>query len=148
MALGIALRDRVPWYATAFFALCLVVSLLPERWLRPRTRPDDQQLTIDDRGITRTARKLCEHVDWADIARVRIITTDTGPWLEDVFFVLDGKSGGGCVVPHDLAVRGGLLEALQARLKGVDSGAVITAMGSTANREFTIWSRAESGGKD
>lgn len=26
--LGIALGDRVPWYATAFFALCLVAGVL------------------------------------------------------------------------------------------------------------------------
>jgi hypothetical protein len=144
VVLGIALRDRVPWYATAFFALCLVVSLFPERWLHARSRVGDEQLAIDDVGITRTARKLREHVAWADIARVRIITTDKGPQFEDVFFVLDSKSGGGCVVPHDLAQRGGLLEALQTRLEGVDSGQVIEAMLTISNRTFTIWESKDS----
>jgi hypothetical protein len=139
LLLGIALRDEVPWYATAFFGVCLVGGVLSIFGI-PRERPmDTGQLTIDDVGITRTARKLREHVPWADIVRVRIMTNDHGPWLEDVFFVVDGKNGQGCVVPHDLAVRSGLLEALQTRLDSVDSATVIEAMTSVENRIFTIW---------
>jgi hypothetical protein len=137
--LGVALRDEVPWYATAFFGVCLVGGVLGIFGI-PRDRPlEIGQLTIDDVGITRTARKLREHVAWADIVRVCIMTNDQGPWLEDVFFVIEGRNGQGCVVPHDLAVRGGLLEALQTRLDGVDSSAVIEAMTSVENRVFTIW---------
>jgi hypothetical protein len=141
VALGFILRDRVPWYATAFFGLCLVVALLPERWLKGRIPADDQHLAIDDVGVTRTARKLREHIAWADIVRVRIMTNDKGPTTEDVFFLLDGKDGGGCLVPHDLATRGGLLDALQARLEGVDNAAIVAAMLSVENRSFTIWER-------
>jgi hypothetical protein len=140
--LGVALGDRVPWYATAFFAACLVAGVLSALGVLPDWRDDRarrERLTIDDAGITRTAPGLREHVAWGDIARISIVTTDRGPWLEDVFFVLDSRSGGGCVVPQDLAVRGGLLEALQSRLDGVNNAAVIEAMGCAENREFTIW---------
>lgn len=141
--LGIALGDRVPWYATAFFAVCLVVGLLLMLGVRvPDPAPTDH-LTIDDVGITRTARNLREHVAWGNIARVRIMTTDQGPHLEDVFFVIDAKDGSGCVVAQDLAVRSGLLEALQSRLKGLDNAAVIEAMTSADNRVFTIWEESE-----
>jgi hypothetical protein len=139
VCLGIALRDRVPWYATAFFAVCLFAGLLLILGVRGPDRAPTDHLTIDDVGITRTARNLREHVAWGDIARVRIMTTDHGPWLDDVFFVIDAKNGNGCVVAHDLAVRSGLLEALQSRLEGVDNAAVIEAMTSTGNRAFTIW---------
>lgn len=137
--LGVALRDRVPWYATAFFALCFVAGVLMLFGVLPRDRAESGDLTIDDVGITRTGPRLREHVAWGNIARVRIMTTDHGPWREDVFFVIDSKSGDGCVIPHDLAVRGGLLEALQTRLAGIDNAAVIEAMGSVQNRVFTIW---------
>jgi hypothetical protein len=137
---GVALRDEVPWYATAFFAVCLVFGVLSIFGIpRERRAQSLQQLTIDDTGITRTARKLREHVAWQDIKRVQIMTNDRGPWLEDVFFILDSKKGGGCVVPHDLAVSGRLLEALQERLEGLNNGAVIEAMTSIENRTFTIW---------
>lgn len=139
VALGIALRDEVPWYATAFFAACMVGGIV-SIWRDPQVdRGSFEQLTIDDVGITRTARQLREHVAWGDIERVRIMTTDQGSHLEDVYFVVDGKSGHGCVVSHDLAVRGGLLEALQSRLEGLNNAAVIEAMGSIENRVFTIW---------
>jgi hypothetical protein len=105
---------------------------------------DRDELTIDDAGITRTAPNLREHVAWADITRVWIQTTDEGPWREDVYFVIEGTQDRGCVVPHDLAVRGGLLEALQARLPGLDSAAVIAAMTSSENHRFTIWPSGET----
>src|SRR5262245_30133308 len=76
---GIVLRDRISWYTTAFFAVCLLVGVLSMLgysgdWLAPWDR-----LTIDEVGITRTYRKMREHVAWGDIARVRIWTTDKGP---------------------------------------------------------------------
>jgi hypothetical protein len=137
--LGVALGDRVPWYATAFFALCLIAGVLSMLGVRPRDRAPADHLAIDDAGITRTAPGLREHVTWTDIARVRILTNDRGPWLEDVFFVIDSRDGSGCVVTHDLAMRSGLLDALYARLEGLNSAAVIAAMVSAENRVFTIW---------
>jgi hypothetical protein len=141
---GVALGEQIPWYVTAFFGACLVAGVF-SIFGYPKPRPPAQHLTIDDVGITRTARNLREHVAWSDMARVRIMTNDRGPWLEDVFFVIDSKHGNGCVVAHDLAARSGLLEALQARLDGLDNAAVIEAMGSSENRVFTIWeAKAES----
>jgi len=116
--------------------LAVVVGFFTYRY--PRV-PFNEHLTIDDVGITRTARDLREHVAWVDIARVRIITTDQGPWHEDVCFVVDSKNGDGCAVTHDLAVRSGLLAALQSRLEGVNNAAVIAAMASNESRVVTIW---------
>jgi hypothetical protein len=143
--LGVALRDRVPWYATAFFALCLVAGLLSMLGVMGRDTAPSDHLAIDDVGITRTAPGLREQVAWADIARVRILTNDRGPWHEDVFFVVDSKHGDGCVVTQELAVRAGLLDALQSRLPGLNNSAVIEAMGSAENRVFTIWEANDGG---
>jgi hypothetical protein len=137
VVLGVVLGG--PWSATAFFAVCLLAGVLTIVGVLPREVPPDEHLTIDDEGITRTTRKLREHVAWSDIMRVRILTTDQGPQLEDVYFVIEGKDGNGCMVSHELAVRGGLLNALHERLDGVDNKEVIEAMLSTSNRVFTIW---------
>jgi hypothetical protein len=141
--LGLALRDEVPWYVTAFFAVCLVVAAVSFLGWVPEPPRSMYQLAIDDAGITRSSGKLREHVAWTNIARVRILTNDQGPQLEDVFFVIDCKDGTGCVVDHDLAVQGKLLEALQTRLPGLNNGAVIEAMTSVENREFVIWEGKE-----
>ena len=137
--LGVVLRDGVPWYATAFFAAGVVVGVLMALGWRPKERPPQEHLTIDDSGITRSAPGLREHVAWGDIVRVRIMTTDQGPQLEDVFFILDGRNGNGCIVRHDVAVQGQLLEALQSRLEGMNNAAVIESMLSIENRMFTVW---------
>jgi hypothetical protein len=136
---GVALGKRVPWYATAFFVVCLVVGLLSILGFRAKDPAPTEHLAIDDVGITRTAPHLREQVAWVDIARVRIMTTDQGPLREDVFFLIDAKNGRGCAVAHDLAVRSGLLEALQTRLEGLNNAAVIDAMASAGNGMFTIW---------
>jgi GTP:adenosylcobinamide-phosphate guanylyltransferase len=141
VAIGIAIGEGPAWYATAFFALCMIIGILMMLGVLPTKRmlaPVDQ-LTIDDVGITRTAPKLREHVAWADIARVRIMTNDQGPYAEDVYFLIESTGGGGCAVSHDLAVRSKLLDALHARLEGINNAAVIEAMGSTSNQMFTIW---------
>jgi hypothetical protein len=142
VALGLALGG--PWYVTGFFVVCLIGGVLTIVGVLPREYPPDEHLTIDDVGITRTARKLREHVSWPDIERVRILTTDQGPQTEDVFFVIDGKNGTGCMVSQELAVRGKLLDALQTRLEGVDNAAIIEAMMSVENRVFTIWEAKSS----
>ncbi len=137
--LGVVLRDRAPWYATAFFVVCLAVGVLMALGWRPKEQPPTEHLTIDDAGITRSAKGLREHVAWDDIVRVRIMTTDQGPQLEDVFFILDGRNGNGCMIRHDLAVQGQLLKALQGRLEGMNNEAVIEAMLSIEKRMFTVW---------
>ena len=139
--IGVALRHEIPWYATGFFVLCLMYGVLAMIFGKRIHREHSWggQLTIDDMGITRTAKNLREYVAWADVERVRIMTNDQGPYLEDVFFIVDSKKGDGCIVAHDLAVRAGLLEALQSRLEGVNSKAVIDAMCSVENQMFTIW---------
>ena len=72
---------------------------------------------------------------------MRIYTTSAGPAAEDVYFALAGANGKGCLVPHGLAVRAKLLDALQERLPGLDNDQVIRAMGSGDDTYFTIWSR-------
>ena len=61
VAIGVALRDQVPWYATAFFAVCMVAGIVSVGHDPRRDRASSELLTIDDVGITRTARRLREH---------------------------------------------------------------------------------------
>ena len=139
-AVGLMFGDRMSLYASAFFGILFSFGVVV--YVRMRTgRGPCEALTVDDVGVTRTAPGLREHVAWTDVVRVRIVTTDQGPSVEDVFFLIDGSGGTGCAVPQDLAVEGKLLEALQNRLDGLNNGLVIEAMSSTSNREFIIWSR-------
>ena len=70
-----------------------------------------------------------------------MLTTADGPFAEDMFFVLAGRDGSGCVVPQSASESGQLLERLQ-RLPGFDNEAFIRAMGSSEDARFVCWRRS------
>jgi hypothetical protein len=110
--------------------------------VEPRLRRAQvETVQIDDTGVLRVDGSIREHILWSDIDQIRIITTDDGPYGEDVYFALSDSQGKGCLVPHDAAVRTQLLEELQSRFPGLDNDAVIRAMGSTSNNSFLVWER-------
>lgn len=127
---------------SAVFLAVIAVAYTFKPWVGKAGRIQQEgSLTIDEWGVTRVAGGIHEAVAWKDLAWVRIYTTSAGPAAEDVYFALAGANGKGCLVPHGLAVRAKLLDALQERLPGLDNDQVIRAMGSGDDTYFTIWSR-------
>ena len=106
---------------------------------KPRTR---ESVTFTDDTVRRVrADGVEEIIRWADLYEVGMLTTDEGPFQEDVFFLLvasDGKSG--CAVPQSSDGCDRLLERLQ-QLPGFDNEALIKAMGSSSNAKFVCWKR-------
>jgi hypothetical protein len=136
-----AIRTGEGWGSAVLLAV-VAVAYTFKPWVG-RARPPEEEgsLTIDEWGVTRVAGGIHEAVAWKDLVWVRIYTTSAGPAAEDVYFALAGGNGKGCLVPHGLAVRAKLLDALQERLPGLDNDLVIRAMGSGDDTYFTIWSR-------
>jgi hypothetical protein len=149
-----AARTGQGW-KTAVLAIALALGCTMVPWLRAATaRAEtrrrsrlDGMLTIDARGVTRIVGERREGVAWKDLVSVRIRTTSAGPSAEDMFFVLDDADGRSFVVPNRLAVAARLLTALQERLPGLDNKQVARAAGVVKESWFTIWTRAEDGGK-
>jgi hypothetical protein len=111
-------------------------------FLEPRIRRTAREtIQVDESGVLRVDGNTREQVLWHEVQEIRIITTDSGPLVEDVFFALIGEDGRGCLIPHEAAERTKLLNELQVRFPGLDDQMVITAMGSTSNNSFTIWKR-------
>jgi hypothetical protein len=130
-----AFRGMYGWGLTEWaFGIAACLYLLP--WLTPRRRENVQ---VDDTGVIVVTDTGQDEVHWNECTRVRITTTSAGPWSEDVFFVLEGMEGRGCVVPHAAAVRTKLLQEMQVRLRDLDDRKVIEAMGSTSRATFIIW---------
>src|SRR5262245_9150719 len=98
-------------------------------------------IKVDDRGVRRElANGTVELVAWDGLDEVSVLATADGPFAEDVFFVLAGREGSGCVVPQGAPESGELLERLQ-RLPGFDNEAFIRAMSSTDDERFVCWRR-------
>jgi hypothetical protein len=132
-------QDRpLLWLAAAFASFVVAME-----FLRRTRRMNDStpKVTIDDRGVVRTMSDgKVESVRWDQLAEVQIVTTDQGPFTDDVFWLLIGEDGEGCAVPSEAPAAKELLERLQ-ELSGFDNEAVIKAMGSTSNARFHVWKR-------
>jgi hypothetical protein len=108
-----------------------------------RKTKDRDVVTFDADKVLRTLPDgRTESVRWDELEKVWILTTEQGPAADDVFWMLDGKSGG-CSVPSEAEGMQELLLRLQ-RLPGFNNAAVIQAMGSTANAQFLCWSRSNA----
>jgi hypothetical protein len=106
--------------------------------------PERERVTFDDEAVTRRmVDGSTETVRWDELEEVWILTTDEGPFVEDVYWMLvAGEGKGGCAVPQGAEGSDRLLERLQ-QLPGFDNDAVIAAMGSTDNARFVCWRRGE-----
>lgn len=104
------------------------------------TGPVEVTVSFDEDRIWTAARgRARESVRWSELARVLVVTTDDGPFADDMFLVLIGDQAG-CVFPVNCtgaeAIRDRLME-----LPGFRSEPFIAAMGSTDNRSFVCWER-------
>jgi hypothetical protein len=105
------------------------------------TKPLKSSIEISNDAICRKLTNGSEEkVAWEDLQEVSVMTTDQGPFADDVYFVLLGASGSGCVIPQSTPESGAVLERLQ-QLPGFDNEAFIRALGSTENATFTCWKR-------
>ena len=122
-------------------------------WLRRLCRrnplPPKAVVSFDDK-LVRCHRPdgNTEEVSWDELSAVEILTTDAGPFVCDVFFVLHGDERG-CVIAQEAEGCKELLERLQ-KLPGFNNQAVIDAMCCTSNARFSAWQKesasASSGG--
>jgi hypothetical protein len=118
----------------------------PGLWQRMRAAfrrtPPAGTVEIDGVGARRwLANGKQESVRWDALTKVEVMTTDDGPAADDVFWVLHGSDGAGCVIPSEAEGCDQLLARLQ-ELPGFDNEAVIKAMGSTAKARFLAWKRS------
>jgi hypothetical protein len=113
-----------------------------EAWLEEQKRRRQPVITIDEQGVRRELPDgSVEQVLWEELESIDIVTTDAGPFAEDVFWVLSAGHHG-CVVPGALGSR--ILDHSN-RFPGWDTRALILAMGSTENARFEVWRRESSG---
>ena len=111
-------------------------------WLKSRLvqRPSTTQDAVffDEQGVRFLSHDgTVGSVRWDDLRAVFIDTTDTGPFVEDVFFVLVAEAVE-LAVPQGAAGVDRLLERL-GRLRGFDHDAVCRAMCYTDNNRFVCW---------
>jgi hypothetical protein len=106
----------------------------------PKALPPEV-VVVDNVGVE---RRLCdgslETIAWKDLVQVTIVTTEEGPFTEDLFFLLEGANGEGCLVPSCSSQSTPLLRYLQ-KLPGFDNGKLSDAIGCVENARFVCWKK-------
>jgi hypothetical protein len=116
----------------------------PFRWitalLYPRSPEQSTRVGAGDECI-RCIRPdgRVDAVAWSDLQTVSVETNDAGPFVEDVYFHLEGSEYG-FYVPQAAEGTDELVRRLT-ELPGFDSEAFLAAMRSTANERFICWRR-------
>jgi hypothetical protein len=96
-------------------------------------------VTMTDEEITRILPNgESESVRFDDLIEVSIVTTDQGPFVEDLFYVLRGHNGA-AIIGLDWACRLNLLGKI-APLPKFDLEETIRASSSCENNVFVLWS--------
>ncbi len=105
-----------------------------------RAAPARAVVQFDEEAVTCTRPDgMTERVRWADLQAVLIQTTDAGPAVDDLFWVLVGRqAASGCVVPSEAVGCDRLLERLQ-KLPGFNNEAVILACQCSEGQTFLCW---------
>lgn len=108
----------------------------------PQRRPTSAVLvTLDDKIITvDNGQGSVDIMTWSDLANVTVLTTGSGPFVVDLFWILTNREGRQTItVPMGACGEHDLVQAMQMRLPGFDNMAVIEAMSSTEIATFQIW---------
>jgi len=104
-----------------------------------RRDPLSATVVVDDHGVSvRFSDGKVEAVAWSELTEVVMVTTDEGPFTEDVFFLLEGMNDTGCCVANGDPASKELLQRLQ-KLQDFDNGKFIEAMGCAENARFVCW---------
>lgn len=102
------------------------------------------RVDFDHERIVFTERSGKETVViWTELEEVGILTTDEGPAVDDVIWILVDKNRNGFAVPSESVGVPALLTRLQ-QLSGFDNEAVIRAMGCAENAKFICWRSSDT----
>lgn len=122
------------------------------RWLHSlwrRIDPPIQQLIHFDENHINVVERDASHrkIAWCDIQQIVIVTTDGGPFIEDIYFHFIGSPSHEVIVEH--GAKGGLelIDRLFA-LPGFRTEPFKDAMVSVEHGEFLIWERSELKSED
>ena len=98
-------------------------------------------VVVTDEGVTCYDSDGTEYgVAWRDLIEVAIVTTDQGPFVEDVFLNLKGAGNTGCYIGQALWDECGVFARIE-KLTGFDWQPACEAMRSTRNARFVCWRR-------
>ncbi len=95
---------------------------------------------VDERQISYFSAYEGGVVSIDGLTRITVISSDQGPWVDDMHWVLEEDGGTMLTIPNSASGTEKLFDAFSA-LDGVDYSMATKAMGSTENDSYVIWAK-------
>ena len=105
-------------------------------------QPEDYfEVTITDTFLEVTHPKIdTKQILWKEINEIKLINTNAGPFLPDIWMSLRGENSS-CLIPHG-SLGFNKVYDIVSKYKGFDFENVTKSMRCTDNQEFLIWKRS------
>ena len=101
---------------------------------------DDYIVTITEKDIkVEHPERKTEQISWEDIQSIKLINTDDGPWLPDVWLALLGN-GTGCLIPRGAKGFDEVYDIVS-KYDGFNFENFIKSMSCSDNAEFDLWAK-------
>ncbi|MCX2779118.1 hypothetical protein [Microbulbifer thermotolerans] len=83
-----------------------------------------------------------EEIIWSNVSKIEIVTSDEGPWSEDLWWVIFQED---CeeptLMPGGTENINAIFNVLETQFSGASMENIIKAMGSTSNAKFAVWEK-------
>ena len=101
---------------------------------------DDFKVTINDElvKVEHPMRKT-EQIAWKNIEQIKLINTEEGPWLPDVWLNLLGQNEG-CLIPQGAKGYDEVYNVVS-KYEDFNFENVIKSLSCTDNAEFDLWTK-------
>ncbi|MCP5086023.1 MAG: hypothetical protein GY952_04350 [Rhodobacteraceae bacterium] len=119
-------------------AALLFLAILRVKFHKP-TRAEGV-VEVTERQVGYLGPDTGSYVSLDDLTRLEIVTSDKGPYEDDVFWILTHHGGAPLMIPASAEGTDQLFDAFSA-LPGIRFEEAIKAMGSTKNARFLIWEK-------
>ena len=138
-----------PWHviagiATFFMSLFLINSVLLNGIIfRKQVKQNTPIFEFDETsGTIGFPNETKRDILWSKVRKIEIVTTDKGPWEEDVWwlFFLDGVEEP-VDIPQGAKGNEKIFDVLENYFENVNMKEIQKAMGSTSNAKFDVWQR-------
>lgn len=119
-------------------------KLLGQNWKSPpKSAEDHYQVEITEKSITvNHPERPIEVIDWSEIEEIKLINTDEGPFLPDVWLTLTGN-GKACSIPQGSEGWDKVYDIVS-QYENFNFENVIRSTACTNNQTFELWKKYPS----
>lgn len=126
-------------YAVIIISVIILIEVRKSKKLYKE--PEDYYtVTVNDSFIrVEHPKQKIEEIAWSDIEEIKLINTDQGPFLPDVWLALLGRETG-CLIPQGAEGYDTVYDRVS-KYDGFDFENVVKSMSCVDNAEFLLWKK-------